>query len=146
MQDYVETKLMKPPKWPPESKEGVYSQAGEDRIIDDILEILPENDKWCVEFGAWDGILFSNTRNLIESKEYSAVLIEGDKNKFCELQNNLPTKGNTIAINQYVGFTEEDGLDRILADTPIPFDFDLLSIDIDGNDYHCWKAVEKYEP
>ena len=132
--------------WLSEYKRDVYSQSGEDGIIEKILELLPEKDKWCVEFGAWDGISLSNTRNLIESKGYAAVLIEGDKSKFRKLQNNLPAKGNVIARNQYVGFTREDGLDRILSDVAIPGDFDLLVIDIDGNDYHCWKAVEKYRP
>ena len=43
-------------------------------------------DKWCVEFGAWDGVYCSNTCHLIRDKEYKAVLIEGDKSKFSELK------------------------------------------------------------
>src|SRR5579872_1690072 len=34
----------------------------------------------------------------------------------------------------------------MLVGTPIPRDFDLLSIDIDGNDYHAWAAVKTYRP
>jgi hypothetical protein len=49
-------------------------------------------------------------------------------------------------VNAFVGFTEADGLDAILARTPIPEDFDVLSIDIDGNDYHVWNAVTRYRP
>jgi hypothetical protein len=49
-------------------------------------------------------------------------------------------------VHKYVGFTEEDGLDAILAETPIPREFDVLSIDIDGNDYHVWNAIERYRP
>ena len=45
-----------------------------------------------------------------------------------------------------MGFTEEDNLDQILSATSIPLDFDLLSIDIDGNDYHIWKAISRYRP
>jgi hypothetical protein len=37
-------------------------------------------------------------------------------------------------------------LDVILAGTPVPKDFDFLSIDVDGNDYHLWKAISSYSP
>ena len=46
----------------------------------------------------------------------------------------------------FVGWSGENRLDNLLAKTPIPRQFDLLSIDIDGNDYHVWHAVERYEP
>ena len=49
-------------------------------------------------------------------------------------------------MNQLVGFEKEDCLDRILEKTDIPNNFDLLSIDIDGNDYHVWKAITDYRP
>ena len=59
----------------------IYSQFGEDGIINEILNRIGENniDKWCVEFGARDGISDSNTYNLIKNNNYKAVLIEGDK-------------------------------------------------------------------
>ncbi len=132
--------------WLLEHQRNVYSQSGEDGIIEKILEILPDNDKWCVEFGAWDGLHVSNTRNLIESKGYSSVLIEADKNRFRKLQQNYSQRDDVMTINQFVGFTEEENLDQILSTTCIPFDFDLLSIDIDGNDYHVWKATLTYRP
>ena len=132
--------------WLLEHKRDVYSQTGEDGIIEKILEIIPENDKWCVEFGAWDGVFMTNTRNLIESKGYSAVLIESDKSKFRELNHNYSERNNVITLNKFVGFGGDDNLDRILGNTPAPFDFDLLSIDIDGNDYHVWKAISRYMP
>lgn len=137
---------IKPPTWLSEYKRDVYSQTGEDGIIEKILEIIPERDKWCVEFGALDGRHLSNTRNLIEDKEYSAVMIESDEEKFRRLQGEFCDTDAVITINRFVGFTESDNLDQILGRTPIPVDFDLLSIDIDGNDYHVWKATEKYRP
>ncbi len=59
-------------EWLLEFKDNNYSQTGEDGVIKKILEILPENDNWCVEFGAWDGIFLSNVKNLIEHASYSA--------------------------------------------------------------------------
>ena len=132
--------------WLLEHKSDKYSQHGEDGVIEKILEIIPGNDKWCVEFGAWDGLFLTNTRNLIESKGYSAVLIEADRKKFKDLQRNYSQRKNVITINTFVGFKEENNLDLILSSTDIPGDFDILSIDIDGNDYHVWKALSKYRP
>jgi hypothetical protein len=108
--------------------------------------MLPSNDKWCVEFGAWDGQHASNVCNLIQNEGYSAVLIESDKKKFAELQKNYKGKKNVITVNKFVGFEDKDNLDHILKMTPTPLDFDFLSIDIDGNDYHAWKAISKYQP
>lgn len=141
-----EKQMSRSPTWLLDYKRDVYSQTGEDGIVEKILEVIPQNDKWCVEFGAWDGLFLSNTRNLIESRGYSAVLIEADKKRFLELQRNYSQRNNVVTINAFVGFREEDGLDRILNGTSIPCDFDLLSIDIDGNDYHVWKAVSRYKP
>lgn len=137
---------MKKPTWLLDFKYDRFSQHGEDGIIEKILEILPEKDRYCVEFGAWDGIAMSNTRNLIINKGYSAVLIEGDSAKFEELKRNYAENPNVITMNRFVGFGENDNLDQILKDTPVPVDFDFLSIDIDGNDYHVWKAIKKYRP
>jgi hypothetical protein len=74
------------------------------------------------------------------------VLIEGDKRRWSELQKNYSSNRNVITINAFVGFSEEDNLDVMLAGTPVPVDFDFLSIDVDGNDYHIWKAMSKYRP
>jgi hypothetical protein len=138
---------MNAPTWLLDYKKNVFSQSGEDGIIDKILDILPFSDHWCVEFGAWDGVRLSNTRHLILSKGFSAVLIEGDRRRFLELKNNyIQTEDRVIPIQSFVGFGDHDNLDEILEQTPIPQDFDLLSIDIDGNDYHVWKRVEHYQP
>ena len=138
--------MAKPNSWLNEFAGNVTSQHGENGIIEKVLEVIGKNDKWCVEFGSWDGKRCSNSFDLIDSKGYSAVLIEGDCGRFRDLQNTF--KGNTkvIPLNKFVGFQKEDGLDSILKSTDIPVDFDLLSVDIDGNDYHVWQAVNDYKP
>jgi hypothetical protein len=137
---------MKNPAWLLDFASKVYSQTGEDGIIQKILETLPELDHWCVEFGAWDGLRASNSRNLIENHQYNAVLIEGNDAKFQELKSNYSHNANVYPINAFVGFQHENGLDKILKDVPIPADFDFLCIDIDGNDYHTWQAMEICKP
>jgi hypothetical protein len=127
-------------------QKNIYSQSGEDGILAKILETLPSRDKWCVEFGAWDGQLFSNTCHLIDEAGYSAVMIEYDKARFKDLLKRHGQNPKFFGLNALVGFTKADGLDQLLAGTPIPRDFDVLSIDIDGNDYHTWNSTILYKP
>ena len=127
-------------------RKSITSQYGEDGIIERIFEIVPNDQKWCVEFGAWDGIKFSNTYNLIANKNWNGVLIEGDKHKFKELEKTYINNQNLSLINQYVGYGKENSLDQLLSKTNIPIQFELLSVDIDGNDYHVWKYLQEYRP
>jgi len=137
---------MKPNHWLNGFATNVNSQTGEDGIIEKVLESISDSNRWCVEFGAWDGRYLSNTYNLIANRGYSAVLVEGDRKKFRQLQKNFRANEKVIPIHAFVGFEEHDGLDSLLRATDIPVDFDVLSIDIDGNDYHVWAAVKQYRP
>ena len=125
----------------------IYSQFGEDGILLEILNRLKNKnlDKWCVEFGAKDGISYSNTYNLIKHYNYNAVLIEGDKKYFKKLSKNLPQK-NIIKINKFVNFSGPNNLDEILGSTAIPENFDILSIDIVGCDFYIFESLIKYKP
>lgn len=139
-------KKIKPSRWICDFARNVTSQHGEDGIIEKVLDVIGNNDKWCVEFGVWDGIHLSNTYNLIKNKDYSAVLIEGDGNRFQDLLRTYSGRPNIITINAFVGFEKHNSLESYLKNTKIPVDFDLLSIDIDGNDYHVWECLQQYRP
>ena len=125
----------------------IYSQFGEDGIINEILNRIGENniDKWCVEFGARDGISDSNTYNLIKNNNYKAVLIEGDKKYYKKLCKNF-ISDEIIKLNKFVDFEGNNSLEKILQSTKVPKNFDLLSIDIDGCDYFIFKSLEIYRP
>lgn len=99
------------------------------------------------EFGAWDGVFLSNTFNLVK-KGWNAVFIEGDSLKFNDLIRTSSKFPTIIPINAYVNhdINSDSTLDKILAKTNIPHDFDILSIDIDSYDYQVWKSVSQYNP
>ena len=123
-----------------------YSQFGEDGIIEEILKRLNEDlDFTCCEFGAWDGKHLSNVYNLVKNKNYKALYIEGDSKKFDQLKKNFKST-NAILINKFVNFEGENTLDEILSANNFKKNFDLLSIDIDGNDYHILESLKNYTP
>ena len=136
--------------WLLDFSSNVTSQDGEDGIIEKINDLIaskvPTSDHWCVELGAWDGKKYSNTWNLLNKKSWSGVLIEANKEKFKSLNKNYEQFPAVQCINSYVEFEGDNTLDNLLRSTSIPKDFDLLSVDIDGNDYHLWDSLQKYNP
>lgn len=127
-------------------KKNNFSQNGEDGIIEEIINRLGKNsDKSFCEFGAWDGIYLSNCYNLLLNASFKGLLIEGNKNKFIDLKKNLEKK-NTILVNKYVDYEGANLLDNILESNNFKIDFDILSIDIDGNDYHVFESLNKFRP
>jgi len=125
----------------------VYSQNGEDGILEEILNRLNITSGWVCEFGAWDGIHLSNTFNLVQ-RGFNAVFIEGDPEKYTDLLATVNTNPNICPINAYVDHVEEseNSLDNLLKTTDIPVDFDVLSVDIDSYDYQVWKSLKTYNP
>jgi hypothetical protein len=131
---------------------GVFLAPGVDgcertaQAISYALDKLPGRDQWCVEFGAgWDEY-GSTTARLIKQAGYSAVLIEGSPANFQKLEKIHGGNPRITLKNCFVGFDDRTGLDGILSGTPVPEQFDFLSVDIDGNDYHAWAAIKRYHP
>jgi hypothetical protein len=115
------------------------SQLGEDGILEEIFRRLNIEKGWFVELGANDGVYLSNTRKLYE-KGWQGVYIEGCPDYFNKLTHNCG------AAHNFLGFVScEQGcmLDDYLDKTEIPDDFDLLSLDIDSNDYWVLKSLKR---
>jgi hypothetical protein len=124
-----------------------YSQSGEDGIIEEIFTRLKISSGWFVEFGAWDGKYLSNTYNLLAHHGWQGVYIEGNPEKYRALLETSATfPGKVHPLCAMVGFEGDNTLDHLLARTPIPKDFALLSIDIDSYDWQVWKALQMYKP
>ena len=128
----------------------VWSQFGEDGIIQEVLRRLSlstdtELNKWACEFGAWDGLHFSNTARLIKEDGYRAVLIEGESSRLADLTLNFPSS-SVIKMCSFVTPNGATALDSLLSSTDISIDFDFLSIDIDGMDFYILKSLKKYSP
>ena len=149
-------------------KSDIHSQNGEDGVISELIRrigLVVDEDFWCVEFGAWDGVHLSNTFSLVESNSATAVMIEGDEEKFGILKATaekypsiIPVEGfitgsqvpeESPVTNLFTGIFDHNKmttLDRLLSTTPCPKEYDLLSIDIDSYDLEVWEAHRSFKP
>lgn len=106
-----------------------YSQTGEEGILERIFSLIGTTNKYAVEFGASDGYNLSNTR-LFAENGWDVLMMDGSGNQSSGVMKEFITAEN---INQ------------LFEKYSVPHEFDLLSIDIDGNDYWVLKALE-YKP
>jgi hypothetical protein len=132
--------------WLNSFRRNITSQNGEDGVLEAIFDRIGEGYKWCCELGAWDGLHFSNTYNLIAHHKWSAVLVEADPGRFEQLVVNVSGSRRVIPVRCFVRDVPPDTLDNVLSKTPIPKEFDLLSIDVDNDDYLIWRTLERYHP
>lgn len=128
-------------------KKNIYSQNGEDGIIEYIFNKINVVNGTFIEFGAWDGKYLSNTYNLFQNKNWNGIYIEEDIKKFNELYDNfLQFKDRIDCVNAYVGFDSNNNLDTLIEKYSTKRVFDFISIDVDGLDYFIFEKFEKYLP
>lgn len=125
-----------------EHERKVFSQFGEDGVIERIFEIIPPTNKFAVEFGAVDGVKNSNTRNLIINHGWSALLIEG-ANTAAALKKNYEAVERVKTLRAWV---YPGNVEILFEENGVPEDLDFLVIDIDSNDYYVWRAIQSFRP
>jgi len=108
-----------------------YSQNGEDGIIKAIFTMIGITNKYFVEFGVEDGIE-CNTRYLSKHKGWKGILMDGGH--------------DDPSLNLHREFITAENIEELFRKYDVPKEFDLLSIDIDGNDYWVWKAITHFSP
>lgn len=129
----------------------IYTQNGEDGIIEKLFNDLGISNGTVVEFGAWDGIYISNIYKLWRYQNYNALLIEGDKTKANELKKISEKYKNVETLECFISPDRNNqySLDNILKSSKLDFsdeNFNLLSIDIDSFDYQIWESLENFRP
>lgn len=93
----------------------------------------------CCEFGAWDGIHYSNCRKLILDG-WKAIMIEGDPIRFRSLTETYKDNKNVICVETFVD-TDKNDLSKILNNHKVK-QLDFLSIDIDGLDFEIFEKLK----
>ncbi|MBG90236.1 MAG: hypothetical protein CL521_00285 [Actinobacteria bacterium] len=108
------------------------SQHGEDGVLEKIFEVIGTTNKYYVEFGVEDG-RECNVRYLKEHHGFQGLLMDGGyENKDINLQK---------------AFITAENINSLFEDYHVPMAFDLLSIDIDYNDFWVFQALSSsYQP
>jgi len=132
-------------KWLDKRAYNTFTQCGEDGLIQAIFERIGETNRYCCEFGAADGLWFSNSRRLIE-QGWSGLLIEADSEPYQKLEARYANNPNITTVQAFVEPHGENSIDNLLERAGAPYDLDLLSIDIDGQDYYIFNGLWKYQP
>ncbi len=134
----------KNPRWLGHFENQVFSQNGEDGVIEEIFERIGSGSKTFMEIGVSDGLECNTTALLL--KGWNGYWVEQDKNfteTIREKFEGVIYQGRLHLIDKFV---TAENIEKLMAEAHVPQDIDLLSIDIDGNDYWIWKAMESVKP
>jgi hypothetical protein len=121
----------------------VFSQWGEDGIIQFLIRNIAIQRETFVEFGVGNYVE-SNTRFLLVNNNWTGLVIDSDeKNVQYIKEDPIYWKYNLKAICEFV---HRENINNILGGNDIGGDIGLLSIDVDGNDYWIWDAIDIVTP
>jgi tetratricopeptide (TPR) repeat protein len=105
----------------------VYSQNGEDGVIESLFAELGTTNKFFVEFGCDNGWECNG-----------AYLLEQD---WTGLQMDSRGRSTNPRCTIYQEFITAENVNDVFRKHNVPAEFDLLSIDIDGNDFWVWQQI-----
>lgn len=121
----------------------VFSQRGEDGIIQYIINKIKIPNKIFVEFGV-ETYTESNTRFLLMNNNWSGLVIDGSKANIDFIKKDfIYWKYDITAVESFI---TKDNINSLISDYTKIEDIGLLSVDIDGNDYWVWEAIETIKP
>ena len=135
----------------------IFSQHGEDGILDFIFSMIDTTNKFSLEIGCDDGRQ-CNTRYFLENG-WKGILIDNfsykrnfswinpvSKHKKISQKSQEPSIPSTISPFLKKETVTMENINKILAKYSVPPKIDLLSIDIDYNTFWIWKAIEVSTP
>jgi len=121
----------------------VYSQYGEDGILQRLIRAVQVPRKVFVEFGVED-YSEANTRFLLSNENWAGLVIDGSAANISRIAADpVYWRHNLKAVHAFV---TRENINDLLRQNGLTGDIGLLSIDIDGNDYWVWEAIDAVKP
>ncbi len=122
----------------------IFSQSDEDGIIREIFNRIGVTNKLFVEFGVGNG-LENNTLALLFDN-WRGLWIETCETAFSQIQNHFQKMSESGVLKIVNAYITRDNIDNLISSTISENEIDLLSIDVDGNDYHIYNAIHSVNP
>ena len=123
----------------------VFSQNGEDGIIAEIFKRIGTTNKFFVEFGVGKDAIENNTVNLLLS-DWGGVWMEGNPKTKNRVEKKFKKLIDSEKLKIKTAFVNASNVENLFTELGVPKEFDLLSLDIDGNDYWVWEAIKSFSP
>jgi hypothetical protein len=120
----------------------VYSQNGEDGILDEILRRIGVTNRVFCEIGAGNGL--ENCTVFLLTQGWTGFWFDGSGDFLETLREVTPETRCRVICK--VGHLTPENVSHTLESAGVPKDFDVLSIDIDHNTYYIWRALEQFTP
>jgi len=121
----------------------IFSQNGEDGIIEEIFNRIGTKDKFFVEFGVHGA---RNNTTLLLTKSWEGLWIEGTKAGFDKVKRKFHKEIQSSRLKLDHAFITAANIESLFSRNDVPEKFDFISIDIDGNDFWVWEAIVNYKP
>jgi hypothetical protein len=121
----------------------VFSQAGDDGIIQYLIHKLEIRDQTFIEFGV-ENYVEANTRFLLRNNNWRGLVIDGSAQAIEYIRADDIFYQYDLKTLQ--AFITAENINELIAAQQIKGEIGLLSIDIDGNDYWVWKAIDIVKP
>jgi hypothetical protein len=121
----------------------VFSQWGEDGIIQYLLRYIPVERPMFVEFGV-ENYTESNTRFLLTNNQWAGLIIDGSAENIDYIKRDAIYWASNLKAEH--AFITKENINDLLSRNGIAGDIGLLSVDIDGNDYWIWQAISTISP
>jgi hypothetical protein len=127
----------------------VFSEVDEDGILLFLLAVVGvDGGRRFVDIGAGDCITASNCANLALNLGFDGLFVDADREGIeagRRLYASHPdTRTNPPKTAQ--AFLTRENVDEVIRGAGFEGEIDVLSIDIDGNDYWIWEAIESVRP
>ena len=122
----------------------VFSQADEDGIIQEIFNRIGTTNRTFIEFGVETGIECNTVKLLLEG--WRGLWIDGSATHVANIRTNFASYFASGRLQTVEAFINAENINALFEQGGVTGDIDLLSIDIDRNDYWVWKAIEVVRP